>query len=110
MKRSPTMLIAGLLAVAGSAGCTVSTGVPGAPDINIEVAEPAVKQACRDFGRAFADATTADEMRNNMLPAAAAAEEAAQGDPAEALSGSRLRPVPRLPFAAIAQPGRAFPL
>lgn len=68
--------------MAWGSGCTVSTGVPGAPDIEIGVSDSQIKQACRDFARAFADARTADEMRANMTPAYEAAEEAAQEDPA----------------------------
>jgi hypothetical protein len=38
-------------------GCSFSTGIPGAPDVKVELPDSAAQQACRQYARAFIDGT-----------------------------------------------------
>ena len=70
-------LAAVALAVGGLAvgGCTVSSGIPGVPDVQLEVSNTTAQTACKQYAQAF-DGTD----REGILAAVDAARATAAGD------------------------------
>ena len=70
------------LAVGGLAvgGCTVSSGVPGVPDVQLEVSNTTAQTACMQYAQAFIDETD----REGILAAVDAARATAAGDTGDA--------------------------
>ena len=69
------------LAVGGLAvgGCTVSSGIPGVPDVQLEVSNTTAQTACKQYAQAF-DGTD----REGILKAVDAARATAAGDSGDA--------------------------
>jgi hypothetical protein len=68
-----------LFASAALAGCTMSTGVPGVPDIEIVPQSSAAQDACREYATAFNENTT----RETVTAAVEAAQRTAAADTAD---------------------------
>lgn len=62
-------------------GCTVSTGVPGVPDVDIVPSSSAIQTVCRDFGRDLGRVSSTEELLDAIVVAEAAAAGAAMDDP-----------------------------
>ena len=62
-------------------GCTVSTGVPGVPDVDIVPSSSAIQTVCRDFGRDLGRVSSTEELLDAIVVAEAAAADAAMDDP-----------------------------
>jgi len=67
--------------VAALFGCTVSTGLPGVPDVEIVPSYSAIQTVCRDFGRDMGSVNSAEDLLDAILVAEAAAVDAARDDP-----------------------------
>ena len=50
------------------AGCSFSTGIPGAPDITLEVPESNAQKACKEYARAF-NATSRETITDGLTNA-----------------------------------------
>ena len=73
-------------------GCTVSTGVPGVPDVEFVPSSSAIQTVCRDFGRDMGTVNSTEALLDAIFVAEAAAVDAARDDPnassvAESLQG-----------------------
>lgn len=62
-------------------GCTVSTGLPGVPDVEIVPSYSAIQTVCRDFGRDMGSVNSAEDLLDAILEAEAGAVDAARDDP-----------------------------
>ena len=60
--------------VAALFGCTVSTGLPGVPDVEIVPSYSAIQTVCRDFGRDMGSVNSAEDLLDAILVAEAEAE------------------------------------
>ena len=61
-------------------GCTVTTGIPGVPDVQLEVSNTTAQTACKPYAQAFVDGTD----RKGILAAVDAARATAAGDTGDA--------------------------
>ncbi len=62
-------------------GCTVSTGLPGVPDVEIVPSYSAIQTVCRDFGRDMGSVNSAEDLLDAILVAEAGAVDAPRDDP-----------------------------
>lgn len=60
MKIPATALV--VFGVMGLAGCTASSGIPGAPNVKLELQDSAAQMACQQFAQAVIDNTTREGM------------------------------------------------
>ena len=69
--------------VAALFGCTVSTGLPGVPDVEIVPSYSAIQTVCRDFGRDMGSVNSAEDLLDAILvaEAEAGAVDATRDDP-----------------------------
>jgi hypothetical protein len=67
-------------------GCSISTGIPGAPDVHLVPAESTSFKACRQYGEALRDGTSRAEIIAVLRGAQALAESATDDTDAKALA------------------------
>lgn len=78
IQRIAFLALAGLgMAVSG---CSFSTGIPGAPDVKVELPDSAAQQACREYAQAFIEGTDRATITAGVSAAQATAA-ADSGDP-----------------------------
>lgn len=76
--------LAGLVVgVTALAGCSVSTGIPGVPDINLEIPDSNAQEACKEYARAFVEGTSRETIAKGLTNAQSIA---ASGDDADSVS------------------------
>jgi len=73
------LLVLAAMSLLGLGGCTISTGVPGVPDVEFEVPDSAGQAACKQFAQAIINNTT----REGMTADVDAARATAATDPAD---------------------------
>lgn len=66
----PLVGVIGLLALGG---CTVSSGIPGVPDVRLDVPDTAAQTACKQFAQGVIDNTTREGMTADIDAARATA-------------------------------------
>ena len=79
VKRSLPIALVGF-GVPALFGCTVSTGVPGVPDVEIFPSSSAIQTVCRDFGRDLGRVNSTEALLDAIVVAEAAAVDAAMDD------------------------------
>jgi len=79
VKRSLPIALVGF-GVPALFGCTVSTDVPGVPDVEIVPSSSAIQTVCRDLGRDLGRVNSTEALLDVIVVAEAAAVDAAMDD------------------------------
>jgi hypothetical protein len=79
-KKAHASSVGAILVVIGFllSGCTMSSGIPGVPDVKFDVPDTSAQSACKQFARAFVDGTTRESITAGLQRAQGQA--AAGGD------------------------------